>query len=65
MLVTLYEGDEMYGIVGRERGELLEHGMKELGRMFEKRLRAVVGIVDDMQCGFMPGKEQCWLHCSW
>ena len=44
----------------RDRGafrgvKLLEHGMKVVERVFEKRLRAVVDI-DDMQCGFMPGK---------
>jgi hypothetical protein len=35
--------------------KLLEHAMKVFERVIEKRLRNVVQI-DDMQCGFRPGK---------
>ena len=35
--------------------KLLEHGMKVLEGVLEKRLREKVKI-DDMQFGFMPGK---------
>ena len=35
--------------------KLLEHGMKVLEGVLEKRLRQKVKI-DDMQCGFIPGK---------
>ena len=35
--------------------KLLEHGMKVLEGVLEKRLRQEVKI-DDMQFGFMPGK---------
>ena len=36
--------------------KLLEHGMKVLERVLERRLRMKVNI-DDMQFGFMSGKE--------
>ena len=35
--------------------KLLEHGMKVIERIFEKRLRKVVKL-DEMQMGFMPGR---------
>jgi hypothetical protein len=41
---------------GAYRGvKLLEHCMKIVERVFERRLREVVEV-NDMQCGFMPGK---------
>ena len=56
MLVPLYKGKGDVRDCGAYRGvKLLEHGMKVLERVFERRLRAVVDI-DEMQCGFMPGK---------
>ena len=35
--------------------KLLEHGMKIVERVLEKRIRALVEV-DDMQFGFMPGR---------
>jgi len=56
VLVPLYKGKGDVRDCGAYRGvKLLEHGMKVLERVFERRLRAVVDI-DDMQCGFMPGR---------
>ena len=56
VLVPLYKGKGDVRDCGAYRGvKLLEHGMKVLERVFERRLRAVVDI-DEMQCGFMPGK---------
>ena len=67
LLVPLYKdkGDVKDG--GAYRGvKLLEHGMKIVERVFESRLRNVVTI-NDMQCGFMPGKGTMvlclWLEC--
>jgi len=36
--------------------KLLEHGMKVMERILERRLRRVVSV-DSMQCGFMPGRS--------
>ena len=36
--------------------KLLEHGMKIVERLLEKRIRALVEV-DDMQFGLMPGRE--------
>ena len=36
--------------------KLLEHGMKVVERLLEKRLRRLVKV-DQMQFGFMPGKS--------
>jgi len=35
--------------------KLLDHGLKVIERVFEKRLRSFVKL-DKMQMGFMPGK---------
>ena len=47
--------------------KLLEHGMKVLERVLERRLREKVSI-DGMQFGFMPGKgmadHRCHLCCT-
>ena len=41
---------------GSYRGvKLLEHGMKVIERVIERRLRSTIEI-NEMQCGFMPGK---------
>ena len=41
---------------GSYRGEkLLEHGMKIIERVLDRRIRALVGF-DEAQFGFMPGK---------
>lgn len=56
VLVPLYKGKGDVRECGSYRGvKLLEHAMKVLERVVEKRLRATVQV-DDMQCGFMPGK---------
>ena len=31
--------------------------MKIVERVLENRIRGLVTIIDDMQCGFMPGKD--------
>lgn len=56
VLVPLYKGKGDVRDCGAYRGvKLLEHGMKVVERVFERRLRNMV-TVDEMQCGFMPGK---------
>ena len=56
VLVPLYKGKGDMRDCGAYRGvKLLEHGMKVVERVFERRLRNVVTI-NEMQCGFMPGK---------
>ena len=36
--------------------KLLEHAMKTVERVLENRIRGLV-MIDDMQFGFMPGKD--------
>ena len=56
ILVPLYKGKGDARECGSYRGvKLLEHGLKVMERVVEKRLRNSVKI-NDMQCGFMPGK---------
>ncbi|KAA3670323.1 uncharacterized protein DEA37_0010186 [Paragonimus westermani] len=56
VLVPLYKGKGDVRDCGSYRGvKLLEHGMKVVERVFERRLRKMVNI-DEMQFGFMPGK---------
>jgi hypothetical protein len=56
VLVPLYKGKGDARECGAYRGvKLLEHCMKIVERVFERRLREVVEV-NDMQCGFMPGK---------
>ena len=56
VLVPLYKGKGDVRDCGAYRGvKLLEHGMKVVERVFERRLRNMV-TVNEMQCGFMPGK---------
>ena len=45
--------------------KLVEHAMKILERVIERRVRNVVKI-DSMQFGFMAGKKhnRCNFHCS-
>ena len=38
------------------RVKLLEHAMKTVERVLENRVRGLV-MIDDMQFGFMPGKD--------
>jgi hypothetical protein len=54
--VPLYKGKGDVRDCGAYRGvKLLEHAMKVVERVFLMRLRKMVEI-DEMQCGFMPGK---------
>ena len=56
VLVPLYKGKGDVRDCGAYRGvKLLEHGMKVVERVFERKLRNMV-TVNEMQCGFMPGK---------
>jgi hypothetical protein len=56
LLVPLYKGKGDARECGSYRGvKLLEHGMKVLERILEKRLRQRIEV-DDMQYGFMPGR---------
>ena len=58
VLVPLYKGKGDPLDCGSYRGiKLLEHAMKVLERVLEKRVRKQI-CIDDMQFGFMPGKEQ-------
>jgi hypothetical protein len=55
-LVPLYKGKGDVRDCGAYRGvKSLEHAMKVVERVFLMRLRKMVEI-DEMQCGFMPGK---------
>ena len=55
-LIPIYKGKGDAKSCGSYRSvKLLEHGMKVIERVFEKRLRKVVDV-DEMQMGFMPGK---------
>ena len=55
-LIPIYKGKGDPMDCGSYRAvKLLEHGMKVLERVLERRLRSKIKI-DDMQFGFMPGK---------
>ena len=57
-LVNVYKGKGDALECGSYRGiKLVEHAMKILERVIERRVRNVVKI-DSMQFGFMPGKAQ-------
>ena len=52
--IPIYNGNILE--CGSYRGiKLLEHGMKIYERILDRRLREVIRV-DEMQCGFMPGK---------
>src|SRR5215467_7298901 len=52
LLVPLYKGKGDARECGSYRGvKLLEHGMKVLEKILDKRLRQRINV-DDMQCGF-------------
>ena len=56
VVVPIFKGKGDVMNCGSYRGvKLLEHGMKVVERVLEKRIREIV-IVDDMQFGFMPGR---------
>ena len=55
VLVPLYKGKGDVRECGSYRGvKLLEHGMKVLERVLERRLRKKIAV-NEKQCGFMPG----------
>ena len=56
MVVPIYKGKGDVLNCGSYRGvKLLEHGMKIVERVLEKRIRSIVEL-NEMQFGFMPGK---------
>ena len=56
MIVPIFKGKGDVMNCGSYRGiKLLEHGMKIVERVLEKRIRTQI-ILDRMQFGFMPGK---------
>ena len=59
-MVPLYKGEGDARECGSNRGvKLLEHGMKVLERILDKRLRQRINV-DDMQCGFMLGRRKIY-----
>ena len=65
-LVNVYKGKGDALACGSYRGiKLVEHAMKVLERVIERRVRNIVKI-DNMQFGFMAGEEhnRCNFHCS-
>ena len=55
-IINLYKGKGDALVRGNYRGlKLLEHVMKVLERIVETQIRSSIKI-DDMQCGFMPGR---------
>ena len=56
VVIPIFKGKGDVMSCGAYRGvKLLEHGMKIVERVLEKRMRLLVSL-DDMQFGFMPGK---------
>ena len=56
VVVPIFKGKEDVMNCGSYRGvKLLEHGMKIIERVLERRIRAIVDF-DEAQFGFMPGK---------
>ena len=57
MVVPIFKGEGDAMSYGAYRGvKLLEHAMKIVERMLEKRIRCLVKM-NKMQFGFMPGRE--------
>ena len=55
-LISIFKGKGDVRLCGNyESIKLLEHGMKAIERIFERRLQKVVKL-DEMQMGFMPGR---------
>ena len=55
-LIPIFKGKGDVRSCGNYRSiKLLEHGMKVIETIFERRLRKVVKL-DEMQMGFMPGR---------
>jgi len=64
--VPIFKGKGDVMSCGSYRGaKLLEHAMKIVERVLERRIRLVVNL-DEMQCGFMPGKgkNRCTVCCK-
>ena len=55
-VVPIYEKGSVMDCASYRGVKLLEHGMKVVERLLEKRLRRLVKV-DQMQFGFMPGKS--------
>jgi len=56
VVVPIFKGKGDVMSCGSYRGvKLLEHAMKIVERILERRIRLVVNL-DEMQCGFMPEK---------
>ena len=56
VMVPIYKGKGDVTNCSAHRGvKLLEHGMKIIERVLEKRIRALVEV-DDIQFSFMPGR---------
>ena len=56
VLVPIYKGKDVTNCRAYSGMKLLEHGIKIIERVLEKRIRALVEV-DDLQFGFMPGRE--------
>jgi len=66
VVVPIFKGKEDVINCGAYRGvKLLEHGIKIVERVLERRIRALIKL-DDMQFEFMPGKGQqmLYLYCD-
>ena len=55
-VVPIYKKGSVIDCASYRGVKLLEHGMKVVERLLEKRLRRLVKV-DQMQFGFMPGKS--------
>ena len=56
VVVPIYKGKGDVMSCGSYRGvKLLDHGLKIVERILERRVRSIIEV-DEMQCGFMPGK---------
>ena len=56
VVILIFKGKEDTMTCGAYRGvKLLEHAMKIVERVLEKRIRSMVKV-DEMQFGFMPSK---------
>ena len=54
-MVPIYKGKDVTNCGAYREVKLLEHGMKIIERVLEKRIRELVKV-DDMQFGFIPGR---------
>ena len=63
-LVNVYKGKgDALACGSYTEMKLVEHAMKALERVIERRVRNIVKI-DNMQFGFMAGHDRCNFHCS-